>query len=254
VQPFRLSALPFGARAGITFLLFVLLGGYFAASKHLVAHHENRDEREGMSLDDLVGAYSGIRNKAPLITALERDHPEELPAKDRDLLLGWLTSDRIAEGYDALDLGDDAPAEVIDRACLQCHSAGAEEGDGIGETMPLEYFDQVRNLAFSREVSPTSVEILIASAHTHALGMGTLSLVLVLLMLATRWPRWMASVLIGFNGFGLFVDLACWGLARQSGAFVPVLAVSGAVWAGTGVVMIGLMLVDLWIPRRVRNE
>lgn len=250
-MPFRLSAQCFGTRAGLTFLLLVLLGGYFAAAKHLVTHHENRDQRPGMSLDDLVGAYSGIRNTAPLIVALEKDHPEDLPAKDRDLLLGWLRSDRIAEGYDALDLGDDAPAEIIDRACLRCHSAGAEEGDGIGETMPLEYFDQVKNLAFSREVEPTSAEILVASAHTHALAMGTLSLMLVLLLLATRWPRWLTGVLTFLNGLGLFLDLACWALARESAAFVPILAGSGAVWAGSSVLMILLMLVDLWIPRRV---
>ncbi len=252
-MPFRLSALPLGARAGITFLLLVLLGGYYAAAKHLVAHHENRDERPGMSLDDLVGAYSGIRNTAPLIVALEADHPEELPAKDRDLLLGWLRGSRIAEDYDSLDLGDDAPAEIIDRACLQCHSAGATEGDGIGDTMPLEYFDQVKNLAFSREVTPTSVEILLASAHTHALAMGTLSLILALFLLATRWPKWLASGLVFFNGLGLFLDLAGWALARQSAAFVPILAASGAVWAGTGVIMIFLMLIDLWIPRRVND-
>ena len=157
---------------------------------------------------------------------------------------------RGSEDYDSLDLGDDAPAELIDRACLQCHSSGATQGDGIGDEMPLEYWDQIKNLAFSREVSPTAPEIMIASAHTHALGMGTLALLVVLLALATRWPKKILSGLVLLNGLGLALDLGGWFLARSSAAWVPVLAVGGAIWAGTSAILIGFVLLELWLPAR----
>jgi hypothetical protein len=246
--PKSLVELPLGFRVGFTFLCLVLGGGLVASATHLVGHHENRDERPGLSMEDLTGAYHGVKVVAPMLTALERGHPEDLAEPERDILLGWLRGDRISEDYDNLDLGDASPAEILDRACLSCHSRQSE--DPIGQEVPLEYWDDVEKLSFSRELSPVSTEILVASAHTHALGMGVVTLAIGLLALFTRWPSKLTGALFALAGLGLAADLACWFLARSSAALVPVLAASGGLWMACTALLLAVVLADLWLPAR----
>lgn len=245
----RLSSLGLGARIGLSAIVLVLLGGILASSAHLVEHHQNRDEREGMSYDDVVGHYHGIQTQAPLRVALERGHPEDLGDPQRKILLDWLSGDRISEDYDSLDLGDDAPIEILDASCLHCHAANATEGDGIGATIPLEYFDEVKKLAFSRDVSPVDEKILLASMHTHSLGMGTLSLLLMALALATRFPSKLVGFLCAACGTGLLVDLAGWFLSRDSADFVILIVGGGSVWMISSALLGLLALFELWLPR-----
>ena len=245
---FRLSQLDALTRLGVAALVLVLMGGLLASAGHLVEHHQNRDEQEGMSYDDVVGVYHGIRTEAPLFTALDRGHPEGLPQGQRSILMDWLTSGNVAEGYDSLELGDDAPAEILDRHCLSCHARGAEEGGGIGETIPLEYFDEVEKLAISRDVAPMDPAILLASLHTHALGMGTLTLLLVLLAMCTRFPRVLVSLLTATAGLGLLFDLGSWFLAGDSAGFVTLIVVGGATWMGSCALLGLFALVELVLP------
>ena len=128
--PFRLRDLPFAARLALTLLLLVNLGGCLASGLHMVRHHENRDERDGLSMTDLQGAYHGVQSRAALLVALESGHPDELgeaplDGASRTLLVEWLTGNRLSEGYDDIDLGDRAPAEILDQSCVSCHSRNA---------------------------------------------------------------------------------------------------------------------------------
>lgn len=248
-RPFSLREQSFGFRLGTTFLVFTLFIGLATSAQHLVGHHENRDGKEGLSFEDLEGAYHGVRVDSPLVGALERGHPEDMAPAGRDLLLKWLASDRISEDYDNLDLGDAAPAEVLDQACLACHARNSTDGDGIGQTVPLEYWDDVRAVAFSREVEPTDEKILVASAHTHALTMGALSIVVALLALGTRMSRRFLGFFVMVNGVALFGDLGSWFLARDTAAFVPLIAIAGTLWVGTLSLMLFGILIDLWRPR-----
>jgi hypothetical protein len=245
-MPFRLRELGIAVRLGITCLLVVLAGGFAASLAHLVEHHHNRDERPGVSLEDLEGAYHGVRTTAPLLLALNRNHPEDLPDAQREILLGWLAGERISEDYDNLDLGDMAPAEILASSCMPCHS----HAEATEEAPPLEYWEDVSKVAFSREVEAVPVKVLAASTHTHALTLAGLSLVIGALWLATRWPRAVTGGLFLAASAALLVDLACWWLARDWVGLVLAIAAAGAVYVtGTGLMLAGI-LADLWLPRR----
>ncbi len=244
--PFRLRTLSLPARLGFTFVMLTLGIGLAAAAAHLVGHHENRDELPGLSMEDLTGAYHGVSVTAPLVVALERGHPEQLAEADRETLMAWLGGERISEDYDSLDLGDAAPAEVLDSACLGCHSRQA--GEGIGRTLPLDYWDDVAKVAFSRVLSPTDEKILVASAHTHALTMGALTALIGLLALATRFERRAAPMLVMLAGTALFADLCCWFLARDAVWLVGVIAVAGTAWVASMAGLGALILAELWLP------
>ncbi len=246
--PFRLRSLPAGMRLALSFLILVCGAGYLASAAHMVEHHQNRDEREGLSLVDIEGAYHGVTNRAPLITALERGHPEGLSEVDKTVLLGWLGSDRISEDYDNLDLGDEAPAEILGAACLDCHSARSDEAK---RSEPyLDYWDEVKAVAFSRDISPTDIKILLASTHTHAIALFTTTLLLCGLMYLTSFPSALRSLLaIGASG-GLALDIAGWWIARHSASFIYAVIAGGALHA----VCMGLMMIavtaELWLTRR----
>lgn len=252
--PFRLRDLGAGARLALTLLLLVNLAGFVASGLHMQSHHENRDERPGLSYDDLQGAYHGVRSQAGLIRALEGGHPGEieghnaLPDAQKKLLLSWLSGKRITEDYDNLDLGDNAPAEIIASNCLQCHSRKSE--DAIGKKIPLEYWDDVKAVAFSREISPTDTKILLASTHTHAISLASITLVIVFMMLLTAWPSWLRSSLSLIAALGLSADLAAWWLARSMPAFVNLIIAGGIAYAVSVGAMTLAILVDLWRPRR----
>lgn len=251
--PFRLRDLPLSARLALTLLVLVNLAGFIASGLHMMRHHENRDEREGLSMTDLQGAYSGVQNPASLLLALEAQHPDELqntslePAS-RSLLLSWLRGDRISEGYDDIDLGDQAPAEILDQSCLSCHSRNAEPDV---QALPfLNFWDDVSAVAFSRNISPVDEDILLASTHTHAISLATVTIIIAGLMLLTSWHPSLRNGLGLVAGIGLFFDLAAWWLARDMAAMVYAIVAGGMLYAGSMVLMMLAIITDLWRPRR----
>ena len=123
----RLRSCSLGVRLGVAALAIVLLAGLGASAAHLRLHYQNRDEQPGFTMSDLEGAYHGVSSRAPLLTALEGGHPDDLGADEREALLRWLRSDSLSADYDNLDLGEEAPAEIIAFACLECHSRSSED-------------------------------------------------------------------------------------------------------------------------------
>lgn len=247
----RLRELPFGARLGLSLLLLVNLGGFTAAAMHLVEHHQNRDGQAGLAIADIEGAYHGVARIAPLRTVLEAGHPSELApellaADARAALLAWVLGERITEDYDNLDL-DPPPADRLDQSCLPCHSRNASPDKKVAPY--LDYWDDVKPLAFSSEVQPVSTAILIASTHTHAIGLASISLVFCLLLALSSWPRGLTSLLSLLIGSGLAIDLSAMWLMRSSPSFVYALLAGGWMFnAAIGLSSI-LLLCDLWRPK-----
>jgi len=241
---FQLRDLPAPVRLSLTLLLLVALGGFVASGLHMRSHHENRDGREGLAYEDLQGAYHGVHVASPLRSALDRGHPETLDARQREQLDTWLAGDRISEDFDNLDLGDDSPAEILAGACLECHARTSN--DPIAQTVPLDYWDDVKAVAFERSIDATDEAILLASTHTHAIALATITLLIAGLMVCTRWPAALANALVLVAGLGLSLDLAAWWLARSSAGLVGLIIVAGAAYAISMVLMMLAVIVDLW--------
>ncbi len=249
---FRLRRLVFTQRAGLSCLLLVLLGGFAASYEHIRSHHGPRDGQPELTLADVQGVYSGIQRTAPLLTALRRGHPEGLPASERETLLRWLEGPRISDDYDSLDLGDDAPAEILEASCVSCHSRSASEP--LGQRIPLTYWDDVQKVAFSSEVEPMSREILLATTHTHALSMALIGLVLVMLGAWTRTAPKLVGLLSLALGIGLVLDIAGWWLARGAPGWTPMIVVGGALFGFGSALLALLILVELWWPARASKH
>lgn len=245
--PFTLGELPRAWRLSLTALVLVMGIGLATSLRHLVDHHQNRDEEPGLSLTDVEAAYHGIQSPARLRTALESGHPETLPPADRKALLDWLAGNRVAEAYDDPDLGDRAPAELIAASCVQCHNKKAE---GPAAALSLEYWEEVKRYAFSRSLDATPQTIVEASAHAHAPTLSIWSLLVLGLLYCTRWPCRLRSGLALLNGAALLLDIASWFLARDSAAFIWGIAIGGGTWSTTLALALLLVVADLWLPRK----
>jgi hypothetical protein len=237
-----------GVRLGLTALLLVVFVGIAASAAQVWHHYHNRDESDAMTLDDLRAAYHGLNRPAPLLTALERGHPATLKPEQREVLLKWLRSGRIAEDYESIDLGPASPGEIISASCVSCHSPRGT--DAAARATPLDTIEHIRTLASSKQVNRNPDNVIIASMHAHALALTTLSIALLALLCATRLPRGVVSLLAALHGLGLLADIGSWWLARQSEPFVYVIAGAGWVYNGTLVLIALLVIADLWLPRK----
>lgn len=248
-ERFELRSLGVLAKLGIACLVLTLLGGAAVSGWYLRMHHDRRDERSGFTMDDVRAHYHGIRTEAPLLVALKAGHPDDLPEAERKILVSWLESGRISEEYDNLELGANAPGEILAARCVSCHSRRATGPDAWTQ-LPLEFFDDVRGVAVSRDVNPVNMEILAASTHTHALSLATLGLVMSGLALATGWSRRLTAALVLLCGAGLLADIGAWWLARWWSE-ATLLIVGGGLAFNGAVGLLGLViLADLIMPRR----
>ncbi|MGP1272074.1 MAG: hypothetical protein ACTS22_01955 [Phycisphaerales bacterium] len=252
---FRLRSLGLFARLGIAGFVVTMIGGTAASGAYLAMHHGDRDQREGLTVDDVRAHYHGIIAPSPLLESLEEGHPESLPDRERRLLVEWLTGDpaTLSRSFDDLDLGIDAPAEIIAVSCMDCH-ARAATGDDAYPLLPLEYWDDVYKLAVSTDIRPVDGEILAASTHTHALGMASMGIAIGVLVLLTGWSRAIVSMLLGVSGIGLVADIGGWWLTRADPVFAPLVVAGGFAFNGGIVLMSLLILVDLCMPRPKRDR
>lgn len=246
-QPSYLRPLGLTARMGLTVLVLTLLGGLAVSGIYMAMHHENRDERPGLTMNDIRGHYAGVNVPSPMLEALKRKHPASQSEASRQVLIDWLEGDRISEDYDNLDLGDLSPAEIIDADCLRCHSRQSTDADAYPQ-LPLDYFTDVKAVAFSTDIRPVGTEVLAASTHTHAISLAVLALVSGGLLLLTGWPRRLVNPLILLTALGLAADLSGWWLARVAPGVVPMIVVGGVVFAGGVGLSLLLVMADLWRP------
>lgn len=235
-------------RFGVGLLAVVLAGGYVVSGIYLKQHYENRDERPGLTMTDIRGAYAGASVPSAMKAALERNHPEDLAQTDRQALLAWLAGDRIREDYENFDLGDVMPADIIAASCLSCHARSAT-GEGTFPKLPLEYPDDVFAAAQGRELLPKDPAIIIQSLHAHAPSMATVTLMLALLAGMTRWPRTLVGLVVAATAAGLLADLSGQYLARVHDPRWTWAIVGGGFAASGGVGLLALLVVmDAWVP------
>lgn len=240
-------------RLGIASLVLTLLGGYVVSGLHLRWHYDNRDETPGLTMNDIIGAYHGVQTPSPLISALESGHPESIQDTERTSLLDWLRGDRVSSDYDNLDLGEEAPSEIIAISCLECHTRGAS-GDGAHPEVPLEYWDDIQKLAVSKDIRPAGTDIVATSQHVHAPMMAIVMITLGLLGVMTRYSNRFIGSIVFVAGCGLLIDMAGWWITREIAGFAYAIVIGGGLYA-IGTLLVGTLIVfDCVLPYKKKCD
>lgn len=257
----RIRELGVFARLGVISLCAVFAIGLVASAVHIRDHYQNRDGDKQLSMTDIRGAYHGVSAPSPLIRSLERGHPDTLVAPKRAMLLDWLLgkpgpdgkrppggNPRLAEDYDNLDLGDNAPSEIIRASCLSCHGSAA--ADPIAKKFPLEYWDNVRAIAFPKDIAPTPMDKLVTSIHAHSIALASMAVALGGLLMLTSLPRRFAELVAGVMGMALLADFVCQWLARTNEAAVWGVVVAGGAFSACAGLACVLVTIDACLPRK----
>jgi hypothetical protein len=246
-HPFVLRSLPYSFRVGIALLTITLLGGYIVSGLHLKWHYDNRDEEPGLTINDIIGAYHGVQSPSPLVSALEAGHPDDLSEPERNALLEWLRGDRLSQDYDNLDLGENAPSEIIAFNCLDCHTRTAS-GEQAFPSVPLEYWDDIQSIAYSKDIQPAGENIVAMSQHAHAPTMAIILIVIGWLTVCTRFWKGLTGLVLMVSAAGLLVDMAGWWITRDYADFAYAVVVGGGIYAA-GTSLLGLMIIiDCLLP------
>ncbi len=257
MKRFRLCELPVGVRIGLIGLVLTLAGGLVASWYYMYLHYSPRDGNEkNLTYVDIASAYHKMKIPAPLIGALQRNHPDELvdekmPSAERVALLEWLDGEpnTIMREFENEALEELMPAEIIFSRCVSCHDEDPQNADHGYPELPLYTPSEVQAVAISRDIQATPERVLAASTHAHALALAVQTMLVVGLLLGTRLPRVVVSVAAVLLGFGLLADVGSWWLARDNEFFVYVIFGAGGVFSSISALSLGLILVDLVVPR-----
>jgi len=250
-NPLLLRNWPVLGKVGLLAIVLVFGMGLAASLQHIVNHYQNRDERPGLTRDDIVAAYSGLR--APARIGAVVDAPKHagvdlrLSPEDRATLTKWLAAERVAENYDNIDFADPTPRDVLAASCLKCHHPGST--DEKARLMPLQTWDQVKPFAFERRVERTPDKVKAISTHTHALSLATMIAIIAVLAMLTGWPRWLVGGLLCVAGAGLALDIASWWLTNHDARWVTGIIAGGAAFNGATALMLGMIAIDAIRPR-----
>ncbi|MGD9690781.1 MAG: hypothetical protein AB7K52_14475 [Phycisphaerales bacterium] len=246
-------------KLGVAGLLLVFGIGLLASLKHIETHYQNRDERPGLTRDDITAAYAGLRAPSALLEVARGRHPSTpggtvvVPDSLRTALEKWLASPQIAENFDSMEFSDPTARELVAASCASCHSMRADPGTpGLGRaaSIPLDTWEQVKRYAFERTLERTPDRVKTISTHTHALSLATMGAVLLVLAMLSTWPRWLTGLCVCVMGLGLAADISGWWLTNHYAWAVNLIIVGGAGFSGGSGLLLLLSFFELFKPRR----
>lgn len=241
----KLRNLSWCGRLGVLCLLAVFGIGMVTSAMHLYFKYQKRDDQPELTITDIKGAYHGVKAPPPLKKSLDRGHPETLKSNEREVLVKWLESGRIIEDYENIDLGDASPREII-ASCVTCHSRANAEKNPEAAKWPLESLEDVKAVAFVKEVMPNDIKILVASTHAHALTLASMVVCIAVLLMMTSWKRCTIELCWMILGVALLGDIGSWWLARAFEGAVYAIVVSGGIFnGGVGLILIALAIETL---------
>ncbi|MEE8428061.1 MAG: hypothetical protein V3S33_00970 [Gammaproteobacteria bacterium] len=219
-------SLPMASRVLYTMTLLVLGMGYLFAMIYIFESHAGRDGKPGLSVHDLMIAYSGSQKDTRLEAAIIGPMSGMLHKEDVGAIIAWVRDGSKREDFKT------KVALILQEHCLSCH-------DGSNPHIPdLKGYNNVMKTV--QLDTGMDVFTLVRVSHIHLFGMTFIFFVTSLIFVhAYVRPPWLKSAVIAIPFIAIISDISSWYLTKVYTPFAWVIMIGG--------VFMGLAFAFQWI-------
>jgi len=213
-QYYHYSEYPRSLRVLYTSALLILGLAYLFAMIQTYMSHAARDGQPGLSIEDLIIAYSGNKENSRLEAALKGPMIDMIAPDDAATISAW-----IHKGAEEA-VFTDTIQPIIDDNCVACH-------DGSNPHLPnLAEFSEVKKL--SEMDTGASIYTLVRVSHIHLFGLTFIFFIMGLVFShALVRPVWFKCTVIALPFVAIVLDIGSWYLTKLNPNFAWIIYVGG---------------------------
>ncbi len=230
------TQMPRSLRLLYTSTLVVLGIGYIFATIYVFASHAGKDGKPGLSVQDLVIAYSGSKKDTRLETALKGPMAGMLPTEEKNEIIAWVRRGAKEDEF------KQTIAPIMERRCLGCHN-------GSNPHIPnFTSYDKVMTMVSL----DTGMDIftLVRVSHIHLFGITFIFFVTGFIFCHARVrPAWFKFAVIALPFLTIICDIASWYLTKIYQPFAWVVMISGMVMALCFAIQWLMSVYQMWFYR-----
>lgn len=218
------TMLPIGMRVLFTGTLVVLSVGYLFAMIHIFASHAGRDGDPGLSVNDLIIAYSGSKGDTRLEGALKGPMANMLPKGEKDEIIAWVRRGALEEEYTSGGVGGKTKpvAPIIEKRCVMCHN-------GTNPHIPV-FKDYKGISAVVQQDTGMDIFTLVRVSHIHLFGITFIFFIMGSIFChAYVKPFWIKCIVMLTPFVAILMDIGSWYLTKLVPGFAWVVMISGGL-------------------------
>jgi len=213
-QYYHYSEYPRSLRVLYTSALLVLGLAYLFAMIQTYMSHAARDGKPGLSIEDLIIAYSGNKENSRLEAALKGPMIDMIDPENAATISAW-----IHKGAEE-SVFSDTIQPILEDNCIACH-------DGSNPHLPdLTKFKDVQTLAATD--TGASIYTLVRVSHIHLFGLTFIFFIMGLVFShALVRPVWFKCTVIAVPFVAIVLDIGSWYLTKLNPNFAWIIYVGG---------------------------
>ena len=233
---FHYSEYPPSLRVLFTGALIVLGTAYLFAMVQTFVSHAGRDGQPGLSVQDLIIAYSGSKEDTRLEAALKGPMSDMIEPGDAAKISAWIHSGVEDAGY------QDSVQPILEANCYACH-------DGENPHLPnLTKIDVVHDLTATD--TGASIVTLVRISHIHLFGITFIFFIMGhIFSHALVKPTWLKCLVMGVPFLAIVLDIGSWYLTKLNPAFAWVIYIGGIGMALSFSFMWFTSMYQMWFMR-----
>ncbi len=197
------------------FLLTIGLG-YLAALANLFYTHQGRDDKAGLSIEDVIVYYHGSKLQTRLGNAITGIMEPNLKIKsDKDVILSWIQAGADEPEY------KEKIAPILNRDCVTCHTPS------VNPSLPdLSNYAGVSVVAHA---GGATIASLIRVSHIHLFGIAFILFFVGKIFLLCDINVYVKRVAVIIPFAAMLMDVLSWFITKSMPSFAYVVVASGAL-------------------------